>query len=75
MSYAITTFVGGGIQFMNGDCININLIKLLQPNCIWTNIGINNIQDELNMQRYINARKGFLYCFYVKRSLELNLIT
>ena len=46
-------FVGGGIQFMNGDCNNINLINLLQPNWICTNIGINNVQDKLNMQRCI----------------------
>ena len=63
MSYASTTFVGGGIQFINGDCNNINLINLLQPNWICINIGIYNIQDKLNMQRCMNAKKilfGFL---------------
>ena len=61
-SKTITTFVGGGIQFINGDCNNINLINLLQPNWICTNIGINNIQDELNMQRYVNGKKKRFFC-------------
>ena len=49
---------------MNGDCNNINLINILQPNWICTNNGINNIQDELHMQRCVNAKKiclAFLY--------------
>ena len=46
---------------MNGDCNNINLINLLQPNLICTNIRINNIQDKLNMQRYVNAKKIFVW--------------
>ena len=66
-------FVGGGIQFMNGDCNNINLINLLQPTWICTNIGINNVQDNLNMQRCMNAKK-ILFGFYVEKGLILNLI-
>ena len=57
-------FVGGGIQLMNGDCNNINLINLLQPNWIYTSIGINNVQDNLNMQRYVNAKEGFVLFFF-----------
>ena len=50
-----------------GICNNVNLIKLLQPNRICTNIGINNVQDKLNMKRYLNARKGFLFCFLCEK--------
>ena len=61
--------MGGGIQFMNGDCNNINLIKLLQPNWICTNVGINNVQDKLNMQRYVNAKEDFV-CFLCGKVLN-----
>ena len=53
--------MGGGIQFMNGDCNNINLINLLQPNWTCTRIRINNIQDELNMQELWMQRKRFFF--------------
>ena len=46
---------------MNGDCNNINLINVLQPNWIYTSIGINNIQDNLNMQGNINAKKNIFF--------------
>ena len=65
--------MGGGIQIMNGDCNNINLINLLQPNRIYTTIGINNIQDKLNMQKWMNAKK-ILFGFLCGKSFNLNLI-
>ena len=62
--------MGEGVQIINGDCKNISLINLLQPNWICTN----NVQDKLNMQRYVNAKEDFVLFFLCKKSFNLSLI-
>ena len=48
---------GGNTNCEWGICNNVNIVKLLQPNRICTNIWNNKIKYELNVQRHVYARK------------------